>query len=63
MIVYQPPMCIVHIESLPNDPGRNEVVLHVDGQPDFKPWNVSDRYVEYLVSEPHPIPLCPPASW
>ena len=63
MIEYQPYMCVAYVDRISEDPGRYMLTMYVDGEEDLGPFNVSEQYLDYIFSEPFPVPICPPPSW
>ena len=63
MIEYQPDMCVAYVDRVAGDPGRYELTMYVEGQEEWGPYNVSEQYLDYIFSEPHPVPICPPPGW
>ena len=56
-------MCVAYVDRISEDPGRYMLTMYVDGEEDLGPFNVSEQYLDYIFSEPFPVPICPPPSW
>ena len=63
MIEYQPDMCVAYVDRIAETPSRYMLTMYVEGQEEFGPYDVSEAYLDYIFSEPFPVPICPLPGW